>query len=139
MSSDWAEQSRGAGRQCSRERRRCHRRIVAGVTITRDCRHPPQTLAMPDPEEAIHRAKLGPRFRPPVHRELVAQGQVLGGELAMAAAEEREKSKQVKQEGDHRAEILSGSAPTDQRLAADRGFGEGQGEESKTAATLLLR
>src|SRR6266550_2133394 len=57
--------------QCSRKRRRCHRRTVSGVTITRDCRHPVQTLAMPDPEEAIHRAKLGPRFRPPVHRELV--------------------------------------------------------------------
>src|SRR5256712_11625953 len=54
----------------------------------------------PDPEEAIYRAKLGPRLRPPVHGELVAQGQVLEGELAMAAAEEREKSKQVEQEGD---------------------------------------
>jgi hypothetical protein len=32
----------------------------------------------------------------------------------------------VEQEGDHRVEILSGSAPTDQRLAAGRGFGEGQ-------------
>src|SRR2546426_248113 len=31
--------------QCSRKRRRCHRRTVAGVTITRDCRHPAQTLA----------------------------------------------------------------------------------------------
>src|SRR3989442_2492064 len=79
----------------------------------------------PDPEEAIRRAKLGPGRRPPVHGELVAQGQVLEGELAMAAAKEREESK-VEQEGDHRAEILSGSAPTDQRLAAGRGFGEGQ-------------
>src|SRR5882724_12393648 len=33
--------------QCSRKRRRCHRRTVAGVTITRDCRHPVQTLASP--------------------------------------------------------------------------------------------
>src|SRR6266699_4031758 len=76
--------------------------------------------------QAIHRAKLGPRLRPPVLGELVAQSQVLEGELAMAAAEEREKSKQVEQEGEHRAEILSGSAPTDQQLAAGRGFGEGQ-------------
>src|SRR5213593_4390162 len=82
--------------------------------------------SQPDPEDAIRRAKLGPRLRPPVHGELVAQGQVLEGELAMAAAEEREKSKQVEQEDDHRAEILSGSAPTDQQLAAGRGFGEGQ-------------
>jgi len=36
-----------------------------------------------DPEEeAIRRAKLGPGRRPPVHGELVAQGQVLEGELA---------------------------------------------------------
>src|SRR3989442_14830901 len=33
----------------------------------------------------------------------------------------------MKQEGDQRAEILSGSAPPDQRLATGRGFGEGQG------------
>ena len=31
--------------QCSRKRRRCHRRTVSGVTITRACRHPAQTLA----------------------------------------------------------------------------------------------
>jgi len=47
----------------------------------------------------------------------VAQGKVFEGELAVAAAEDREESKQVEQEGDHRAEILSGSAPPDQRLA----------------------
>ena len=38
----------------------------------------------PDLEEAIRRAKLGPRLRPPVHGELVAQGEVLEGELAVA-------------------------------------------------------
>jgi hypothetical protein len=31
--------------QWSRKRRRCQRRTVSGVTITRDCRHPAQTLA----------------------------------------------------------------------------------------------
>ena len=45
----------------------------------------------------------------------------------MAAAEEREESKHVEQEGDHRTEILSGSDLTDQRLGPERGFGEGQG------------
>jgi len=35
----------------------------------------------------------------------------------MAAAEEGEKSQQVEQESDHRAEIFSGSEPTDQPLA----------------------
>jgi hypothetical protein len=33
--------------QCSRKRRRCHRRTVPGVTITRDPRHPVQTLPSP--------------------------------------------------------------------------------------------
>ena len=49
----------------------------------------------PDPEEAIRRAKLGPGRRPPVHGELVAQGKVFEGELAVADAEEREESKQT--------------------------------------------
>ena len=31
--------------QCSRNRRRCHRRTVSGVTIRRGCLHPAQTLA----------------------------------------------------------------------------------------------
>src|SRR2546422_2449309 len=33
--------------QCSRKRRRCHRRTVSGVTLRRDCLHPVQTLASP--------------------------------------------------------------------------------------------
>ena len=46
----WTE--RGVGQpeslvQCSRKRRRCHRRTVAGVAITRECLHPAQTLASP--------------------------------------------------------------------------------------------
>jgi hypothetical protein len=79
----------------------------------------------PDPEETISRAKLGPRHRSPVHGELLAQGEVLEGELPVAAEEEREESKHVEQEGDHRTEILSGSDLTDQRLGPGRGFGEG--------------
>jgi hypothetical protein len=39
----------------------------------------------PDPEQAVRRTKLGPRHRPLVDGELVAQGQVLEGELAVAA------------------------------------------------------
>ena len=77
-------------------------------------------------EEAIRRAQLGSGRRSFVHSQLLPQGKVLDSELAVAAEEEREESKHVEQEGDHRAEILSGSAPTDQRLAAGRGFGEGQ-------------
>jgi hypothetical protein len=44
----------------------------------------------------------------------VAQGEVLEGELAVAAAPEREQSEQMEQEDDHRAQIFSGSEPTDQ-------------------------
>ena len=40
------------------------------------------------------------------------------GELGMAAEEEGEEPKQVEQESDHRTEIVAGSEPTDQRLAA---------------------
>ena len=53
------------------------------------------------------------------------QGEVFEGELAVAAEQEGEESKQVEQEKDHRAGIVSGSEPTDQPLAAGRGFGEG--------------
>ncbi len=61
-----------------------------------------------------------------VHGELLVQGEVLQGELAVAAAEEREEAKQVEQEGDHRAVIVAGSEPTDQRLDRGRNVGEGQ-------------
>ena len=46
---------------------------------------------------------------PRIHGELLAQGEVLQGELAVAAAEEREEAKQVEQESDHRAEIVAES------------------------------
>jgi hypothetical protein len=76
----------------------------------------------PDPKEAIRPAQPGPGHRSLVHGELVAQGEVLQGELAVATAEEREESKQVEQAGDHRAGILSGSEPTINHLAARTGF-----------------
>jgi hypothetical protein len=53
---------------------------------------------------------------------LLTQGQVLEGELAVAAEEEREEPKQVEQKSDHRAEIVAGSEPTDQLLAGRRRF-----------------
>ena len=56
----------------------------------------------PDPEEAISPAELGPARRSLVHGELLAQGEVLQGELPVATTEEREELKQVEQEGDHR-------------------------------------
>jgi hypothetical protein len=54
---------------------------------------------------------LRPRHRLLVDGELVAQGQVLQGDMAVSTAEEGKQSKQAEQEGDHRAEIFSGSAP----------------------------
>src|SRR2546422_7179933 len=50
--------------------------------------------------------------------------------MAVSAAEEGKQSKQAEQEGDHQAEIFSGSAPPDQSLGAGRSFGEGQRMES---------
>ena len=82
----------------------------------------------PDPEEAIRRAQLGPCRGSLVHGELVAQGEVLEGELAVAAAEEGEETKHVEQEGDHGARILSGSEPTDQPLALGWKFWRGTGQ-----------
>jgi hypothetical protein len=62
-----------------------------------------------------------------VDGELLAQGQVLEGELAMTTDEEEEEPKQVEQEGDHRAGILSGSRLRDQPLDRRPGFWRGTG------------
>ncbi len=77
---------------------------------------PAQTLASPptrgDPSCAIWaEAPIG------WTRRAATQGEVLQGELAVAAAEEREESNQVEHEGDHQARILSGSELIDQPLA----------------------
>jgi 5-methylcytosine-specific restriction endonuclease McrA len=53
------------------------------------------------------------------------QGEVLEGELAVAAAEKGQEAKQLEQEGDHRTRIFSGSEPADQPLTAGPNFGEG--------------
>ena len=58
--------------------------------------------------------KLRPVRRPLVDGQLLPQGEVLEGELAVAAAQEREESEQMEQEDDHRARIFSGSEQTDQ-------------------------
>jgi hypothetical protein len=53
---------------------------------------------------------------------LLAQGEVLQGELTVAAAEEGQETEQVEQEGDHRAGIVSGSELKIQRSARRAGF-----------------
>jgi hypothetical protein len=65
-----------------------------------------------------------------VNGELLAQGQVLEGELSMAAKEEREKPKQVKEEDDHRGGIVFGSEPIDQVLYGRAGFWRGTGKST---------
>src|SRR5438445_3592083 len=114
--------------QYSRKRRRCHRRTVLGDTMTRACLQPAHTL-----DSATQ--KVGPAYLRPGHRflvdsELVAQGQVLQGDMAVSAAEEGKQSKQAEQERNHRAGIFSGSALPDQSLGVGRSFGEGQEKES---------
>jgi hypothetical protein len=54
-------------------------------------------------EEAIRLPNPGPDRRSLVDDELLAQGEVLQSELPTAVTQKREESKQVEQEGDHRA------------------------------------
>ena len=66
--------------QCSRNRRRCQRRTVSGVTMTRDCFHPAQTLASPTQKRRSVVRSCGRRHRSLVDGELLAQGEVLQGQ-----------------------------------------------------------
>src|SRR5262249_7135392 len=76
----------------------------------------------PDPEPSITPAELRPRRCPLVHGKLLTQRQVLEGEGAVAAAEERKESNEVKQGGDHRSEILPGAELPDQSLGRRMAF-----------------
>jgi len=70
---------------------------------------PPGPLpGQPGPEKPVAPVQSGPARRPLVHGERLAQGEVLEGELAVTAAEEREEAQQVEQQVDH-----------DTRLCAD--------------------
>jgi hypothetical protein len=80
--------------QYSRKRRRCHRRTVS----RHDDQSPPPAgpdSGQPDPQQAVQRTELRPGYRSLVDGELLAQGQVLEGELAVAADEEGEEPEQV--------------------------------------------
>jgi hypothetical protein len=89
----------------------------------------------PDPQQAVDRAELRAGQRPLVDGELLAQGQVLEGELAMAAEEEREEPEQVEQKSDHRAEIVAGSEPTDQPLAGRTRYWRRTGEGKRCGSS----
>jgi len=87
-----------------------------------ESRSPPRPQpGQADPEEPLAAAQLRPARRPLVHGELLAQGEVLEGELAVAAAEEWDESKQVEQRADHGTAIVSGSEPKDQPLVRPDG------------------
>ncbi len=79
-----------------------------------------------DPEETIHRAQPRSGHRSLVDGKLVPQGQILEGELAVAADEEGEEPKHREQDADHRAGIVSGSESRDQPDGRWPNFGEGQ-------------
>src|SRR5439155_3370044 len=117
--------------QCSQKRRRCHRRTVLGDTMTRACLQPAHTLD--SATQKVGPAHLRPGHRPLVDSELVAQGQVLQGDMAVSAAEEGKQSKQAEQESNHRAGIFSGSAPPDQSLGRRTEFWRRTGERYQPA------
>jgi len=75
-------------------------------------------------EEAIRLPNPGPGRRSLVDDELLAQGEVLQSDLAVAAAEDREESKQVEQEGDHRSGIVFASEAGDQPLGRRAEFAQ---------------
>jgi len=88
----------------------------------------------PDPEQPIRCAEFRPGHRSLVDGELLAQGEVLQDELAVAAPEEGEETEQVEEEGDHQARILARSAPQINHLPAGRSFGEGQADQAAVSA-----
>ena len=61
---------------------------VSGDTITRACLQPVQTLASPIHNRRSFVRSFGPGRSSPIDGELLVQGQVLEGELAVAADEE---------------------------------------------------
>src|SRR6058998_3124491 len=82
--------------QYSQKRRRCHRRTVFGVTITRGRRHPAQTLASTTQKSRSVRRRGGrTNDGSLVDVELLAQGQVLESEVALAANKEGDEPKQA--------------------------------------------
>jgi len=69
--------------------------------MTSACRQAGPDSGQADPEQTILRMEPRPGRRSLVDGELLAQGQVLEGELAVAADEEGEEPEQVAGEGDH--------------------------------------
>ena len=113
--------------QWRRKRRRCQLSTVAGATITRGLLPGGPHPGQPDPQEAIAPLKSRPVHRPLVDGQLLPQGEVLEGELALAAAQEREEPEHVEQEGDHRAGFSPDQSRLINQFAADEVLAKPQG------------
>ena len=66
---------------------------MSGVTITNDCLPVGPHPGEPDQKEPVSGAELRPSDGSSVDGDLMAQGEILAGEVARAADEEGEKSK----------------------------------------------
>jgi len=108
--------------QCSRKRRRCHRRTVSGVTIRRGCLHPAQTLASQTQKRRSILRSLGRVAALVYTSSCWRKARFSRASWRWPPQSDREESQQVEQQGDHRAEILSASTPTDQPLAGRSEF-----------------
>src|SRR5439155_23480159 len=62
-------------------------------------------------------SREGHRYQTPMMTSAISDSATDSPGRVLAAAEEREESKQAEQEGDHRAGTVAGSEPTDQPLA----------------------
>src|SRR5438132_809576 len=113
---------------------------MSGATITGGL-HRAQILASPTQKRRSVLRRQGRVTPSLVDGELLVQGEVLESELAVAGEEEGQESKHAEQERDHRAGILSGSAPTDQPLGCRPEFWRGTGQSGRRplAARCLRR
>jgi len=70
---------------------------------------------------------------------LVAQSEVLQGELAVATEEKGEEPKQVEQESDHRMRLWPDQDRQINHLPAGRSFGEGQAQFRRNVCDVATR
>jgi hypothetical protein len=77
-------------------------------------------LGEADPEQAVSTTEPGPLHCSLIHRELLAQSDVLKCQLPVAAAQEREKPQDVQERSNHGTVILAESRPNRQRFRGVR-------------------
>ena len=96
-------------------------------------------LGQPGPQEAIAPSKSRPIRGSLVDGQLLPQGEVLEGELTVAAAQEREESEQVEQEGDHRAGFSPDQSRLINHLASDGVLAKDRPGHPPTTPRTVLR